>query len=186
MLRLPVSLGEAIDKMTILEIKYAKINNEQKRNQVNKEFAILQNELEPYLKKCARHYRQLLKINQELWNLEEEIRTELGVEECAKVALQIIAENDSRFRTKDKINKLLSSELKEQKAYVFESVKEISFDELAHKHNWNADNIIDDILDSSVRNNSVKIIYKDLSEDYKTVYNSVRSFFNYDDSVMFC
>jgi hypothetical protein len=185
MLRLPVSLGEAIDKMTILEIKYAKINDEQKRIQVNKEFVILQNELEPYMKKCTRHYRQLLKINQELWNLEDEIRTELSVEECAKVALQIIAENDSRFRTKDKINKLLSSELKEQKAYVFESVKEISFDELGHKHYWNADNIIDDILDSSVRNNMVKVIRRDMNDDSIDVFETVRLFFNYDDNVVF-
>jgi hypothetical protein len=185
MLRLPVSLGEAIDKMTILEIKYEKINDEKKSIQVNKEFTILQSELEPYMKKCTRHYRQLLKINQELWNLEEEIRTELTIEDCAKVALQIIAENDSRFRTKDKINKLLSSELKEQKAYVFESVKEISFNEIVNKHNWNADNIIDDILDSSVRNNRIKVIRREMNDESRDIFETVRLFFNYDDNVVF-
>jgi len=47
------------------------------------------------------------------------------------------------------------------------------------------DNIIDDILDSSVRNNMVKVIRRDMNDDSIDVFETVRLFFNYDDNVVF-
>lgn len=180
MLRLPVSIGEAIDKLTILEIKLSKIQNDHKLNQVKKEYDYLHTELSSFLQKCQYHYNQLLVINKSLWNLEDVIRTELTTEECADVAKQIIYENDSRFRTKDKINKLLCSEIREQKAYIFINCKEINYKELVETYT-NTERIIEAILDYSVRNNAVKIFIDRVTEDFK----KVKEFFKYDECVSF-
>jgi hypothetical protein len=180
MLRLPVSIGEAIDKLTILEIKLSKIQNEDKLNQVKKEYDYLHTDLDLFLQKCQPHYKQLLKINKSLWQLEDVIRTELTMEECAVVSKKIVYENDSRFRTKDKINKLLGSEIREQKAYIFINCKEINYKELVEKHN-DTDRIIEEILYYSVRNNSVKIFTEELTEELKRA----KEFFQYDECVSF-
>lgn len=182
MLRLPVSIGEAIDKLTILEIKLEKIKNEGKRHEIIKEYECLQIELKSYLEKCPVHYRQLLKINQSLWNLEDVIRTDLSIEECASVAKQIIYENDSRFRTKDKINNLLSSELREQKAYLFVNCKEVIYNEIYDKYNGEVNKIIEEILDYSVRNNAVKISVNKLLQEGLI---RIQEFFKYDECVSF-
>jgi len=180
MLRLPVSIGEAIDKLTILEIKRSKIKNEDKLIQVKKEYDYLHNELSSFLQKCQYHYNQLLTINKSLWDLEDVIRTELTTNECADIAKKIIYENDSRFRTKDKINKLLCSEIREQKAYIFKNCKEVNYKELVEKHS-DTEKIIEEILDYSVRNNSVKIINNETQESFK----KVKEFFKYDECVTF-
>jgi len=180
MLRLPVSIGEAIDKLTILEIKLSKIKNEDKNHQVKKEYDYLLTELSSFLQKCQYHYKQLLTINKSLWNLEDIIRTELTTNECADIAKKIIYENDSRFRTKDKINKLLCSEIREQKAYIFKNFKEVNYKELVEKHS-DTEKIVEEILDYSVRNNSVKIINNETQESFK----KVQEFFKYDECVTF-
>lgn len=180
MLRLPVSIGEAIDKLTILEIKLSKIQNEDKLTQIKKEYEFLYNDLTPFLQKCKYHHKQLLTINKSLWNLEDIIRTELTTDECADIAKKIIYENDSRFRTKDKINKLLCSEIREQKAYIFINCKEVNYKELVEKH-LDTEKIIEEILDYSVRNNAVKIINNETQESLQ----KVQEFFKYDECVTF-
>ena len=186
MLRLPVSIGEAIDKLTILEIKLSKIQNEDKLNQVRKEYDYLHTDLTPFLQKCQYHHKQLLIINNSLWNLEDVIRTELTTEECSDIARKIIYENDSRFRTKDKINKLLCSEIREQKAYIFINCKEVNYKELVEKYS-DTEKFIEKILDYSVRNNAVKIIYKEIQEiqEIQESLQKLQEFFKYDECVTF-
>ena len=115
-----------------------------------------------------------------MWNLEDVIRTELTTEECSDIARKIIYENDSRFRTKDKINKLLCSEIREQKAYIFINCKEVNYKELVEKYS-DTEKIIEKILDYSVRNNAVKIIYKEIQESLQ----KLQEFFKYDECVTF-
>lgn len=109
---LPVSIGEALDKLTILDIKCKKINDE-RRVEVQKEYYVLYKLITSYVKKFPFHYKMLYKLNEEMWDLQDDIREEFNVEKCKET----LEKNDSRFRIKDNINKLTCSELKEQKGY---------------------------------------------------------------------
>lgn len=170
---LPVSIGEGIDKLTILDIKLLNIKDESRRLEVKKEYDTLIKSLKPYILKCERHYKLLKKINLELWNLEDEIRTELSDERCAVVAKKIVYENDSRFRVKDKINKICASELKEQKGYLVKTIANIHIKE-------NNENNIDFILEQSVRNDKVEVRFEPNVKRQEII-----DYFQYDNMINF-
>jgi hypothetical protein len=109
---LPVSLGEALDKLTILEIKLDKIQDE-RRADVLREYEELLKTLETYKKKHAYFYRILKDSNLTIWNLQESFHGKEAP--SAEVCQQILTENDRRFRIKKKINH--GSVLQEQKGY---------------------------------------------------------------------
>jgi len=111
---IPVSLGELVDKYTILLIKEKKIADVEKLTHVRKE----KEALEPFLKNFPhKHYlRYLYLINDEIWSLSDEIRDHSDPQKC----VDIIIHNDRRFRVKNKIN--TASVLKEQKSYPKKSV----------------------------------------------------------------
>lgn len=116
MVLLEVSLGEAVDKLTILAIKLEKIKDERK-NDVKKEYDIIANELKEYLPKLEHYYKQLYEINLVIWNLQDEIRDTKRDNTYIDKCLLILDENDRRFRVKNKINYIGKSLLKEQKGY---------------------------------------------------------------------
>ena len=64
-IELPVSLGEGLDKLTILDIKMKKIKNERKYN-VENEFKLLNDKLDLYKNKYIFHYNNLLSINESI------------------------------------------------------------------------------------------------------------------------
>lgn len=111
---LPVSLGEALDKLTILDIKLEKINDE-RRNDVQIEYDILKEKLTSELEKCSYYYRILKEINLLIWDMQDDFRDKKG--DLNTLCMKIIEENDRRFRVKKKINDLVNSSLKEQKGY---------------------------------------------------------------------
>jgi hypothetical protein len=114
---LPVSIGEALDKLTILDIKMSKIQDE-RRQDVQKEYELLYSELEKYVTAMPYYYRLLKQINQTLWDIQDEFHgklTEPG--RAAEIAHLILEENDRRFRVKLKINNACASQLREQKGY---------------------------------------------------------------------
>jgi len=113
---LEVSLGEAIDKLTILDIKKQKIKDERLQF-VEKEFNMLFKELEHYIVKHEYYYRILLSINKIIWEMQDEFRYSNNNDEKNNLCLKIIDENDRRFRVKRKINNLCNSDFKEQKGY---------------------------------------------------------------------
>lgn len=113
---LEVSLGEAIDKLTILDIKKQKIKDERLKF-VEKEYTILFKELEEYILKHKYYYDILLDINKNIWEMQDDFRYSTNNENKNELCLKIIDENDRRFRVKKKINNLCNSELKEQKGY---------------------------------------------------------------------
>lgn len=114
---LPVSFGEALDKLSILQIKLAKINDD-RRNDVVKEYDKLIIHLKKYIDKYKFYYDELLKINLSIWLKQDNFRNNTTLTARNQLCTQIIDENDRRFRLKNKINTILDSSLKEQKGYV--------------------------------------------------------------------
>jgi hypothetical protein len=122
MLSLPVSLGEALDKLTILQIKKEKILDSRQADVV-REFDMLYDMLKIYVKKYTYHYRILYEINLGLWNLQDKFHLkETSPEEGSAICKTILLENDRRFRVKAKINTVSQSLLKEQKGYIAKKV----------------------------------------------------------------
>ena len=116
-LYLPVSLGEAIDKLTILDIKLARISDN-RRNDVQKEHSLLYEKLEAYVDKYESLYTSMKKVNTIIWDYMDALRDgSLEEEAYFKLCKKTIELNDVRFRIKNKINNAAGSQLKEQKGY---------------------------------------------------------------------
>ena len=112
-LSLEVSLGEALDKLTILDIKCNKIKDE-RRTDCLKEYNLLLESLQSYVDKFSYHYKILKEINLTIWNLQDTIHKDTNL---TNTYGKILKENDRRFRVKKKINDIANSNLKEQKGY---------------------------------------------------------------------
>ena len=123
---IPVSYGELLDKLSILEIKKNKITSNSKLNNINFEFNKL-NELAKKLKdinqeKFENFYLQLLETNTELWEIEDNIRIfekekNFG-EEFIQLARDVYYTNDKRFNIKSEINSFFGSDVVEEKEYI--------------------------------------------------------------------
>lgn len=114
---LPVSLGEALDKLTILDIKIQKIQDE-RRFHCQKEYDVLDITLKSYRLKYAYYYKLLREINLEIWELQDHFHGKDTTPEAgATICKKILEENDRRFRVKSKLNHAAASTLNEQKGY---------------------------------------------------------------------
>ena len=114
---LPVSLGEAIDKLTILDIKLQKIKDSRKLD-VQKEYDLLYSKLEQNVTKYSDLYQTMKKVNMLIWDMMDMLRDgSLPEDEYLRVCKECIEFNDIRFRVKNKINYVSNSELREQKSY---------------------------------------------------------------------
>jgi hypothetical protein len=124
MIQAPVSVGELIDKLSILHVKQTKITNEQKLEYINKEFELLYNLSSGYLDnpEIETLYHQLVETNSKLWDIEDRLRvieTERRFEgEFIDYARKVYFTNDDRFRLKNEINEISDSEIREVKEYV--------------------------------------------------------------------
>lgn len=112
MITLPVSLGEAIDKLTILDIKCCRIKHAEDSK---REYDILYDMLKEYVIAYKYQYNVLRLVNEEIWDMQDEIRA--MPQPDGNKCIDILNKNDMRFRIKDTINKLASSFLREQKGY---------------------------------------------------------------------
>ena len=122
---LPVSLGEAIDKLTILDIKYNKIKDN-RRNEVKIEFDMLYHKLKDFVEKYNMYYKIMKQINLDIWIMMDILRdSNISNENYLVKCKECIEANDIRFRIKNKINFVSNSLLKEQKGY---NVLRIIFD----------------------------------------------------------
>lgn len=117
-LYLPVSVGEALDKLTILDIKLNRIKDN-RRNNVKIEYDILYEKLKTYIETNKKYYNMLKKTNDYIWDLMDLLRDGININdlEYTKLCKDTITANDVRFRIKDKINILSNSHIKEQKGY---------------------------------------------------------------------
>lgn len=124
MINIPVSVGEVIDKLSILQVKKTKLSNPEKLIYVEKEFEILYNLSSEFLSdtNIENIYHQLVKVNSELWDIEDNLRIfeKKGVfdNEFLELARNVYFTNDKRFELKNEINHLTSSEIIEVKEYV--------------------------------------------------------------------
>ena len=124
MVTIPVSVGELIDKLSILNVKQSMINDSIKLDYVNKEFELLYNFSSFYLDddKISALYKDLIEVNSTLWKIEDEIRIKeqqkLFDSEFIELSRSVYQNNDIRFGLKNQINELTNSEIREQKDYV--------------------------------------------------------------------
>ena len=124
MITVPVSVGELIDKLSILHVKQTKISNQEKLNYINKEFELLYNMSSYYLNdsEISKLYHELVDVNSKLWEIEDELRIleskDIFDETFIQLARKVYFTNDERFSLKNKINDLTNSEVREQKEYV--------------------------------------------------------------------
>ena len=124
MVTIPVSVGEMIDKLSILQVKKIKVNDEDKLEFINKEFELLYNFSSEYLNNLEIEliYNKLILVNTNLWDIEDQLRViekEKRFEgEFISLARKVYFTNDERFRLKNEINLLTFSEIREVKDYV--------------------------------------------------------------------
>lgn len=117
----PVSLGELIDKITILEIKKEKINSS-KLDNVLKELNFLKRILEKINLNIDQPLIEKLKnINRDLWDIEDEIRNKESLkkfdERFIEIARLVYIKNDKRSSIKYEINSKYNSSIIEEKSY---------------------------------------------------------------------
>ena len=120
-INVPISVGELIDKITILEIKKDKLKNLKLKN-ILKELSFLRAVLEKnsiFIPDAI--YFQLKSINLKLWDIEDKIRIkEKNKEfdnEFIKLARSVYLNNDRRSETKKELNIMFNSEIIEEKSY---------------------------------------------------------------------
>jgi len=117
----PVSLGELIDKITILEIKQIHMTGIKLKN-VDKELKLLKNILQDTnLEIDIDLINNLKEVNNKLWEIEDDIRIKERNQEFDKefveLARSVYKENDKRASIKKEINQKYNSELIEEKSY---------------------------------------------------------------------
>ena len=119
-----VSIGELLDKISILEIKQEKIKDPEKLKFINNEHSILKDQLEKNIKsdeKLNNLYQSLKEINAKLWVIEDDKRQcekdkDFG-EKFIKLSREVHFLNDDRANIKLEINNLTGSKIKEIKEY---------------------------------------------------------------------
>jgi hypothetical protein len=122
MIEVPVSWGELIDKITILEIKAERMDDPAKVANVTRELWMLTNKLGGGASgEVLRLKAKLRSVNEELWDIEDDIRDcERGQDfgpRFIALARAVYMTNDQRAELKREINLVLSSELIEEKSY---------------------------------------------------------------------
>jgi len=117
----PTSWGELLDKITILEIKVARLPTPAARANAEKELALLKEIAAPALAETAALATKLKALNERLWEIEDRIREHerAGNFDTAFIALarSVYQTNDERGRIKREINLALGSGLIEEKSY---------------------------------------------------------------------
>tara|TARA_B100000941_G_scaffold286941_1_gene261308 strand:+ start:608 stop:1003 length:396 start_codon:yes stop_codon:yes gene_type:complete len=119
-----ISVGELIDKITILEIKKEKILSKEKLVNINKELKSLNETMKKYIpdqEEILSYKNDLKNINAKLWEIEDGKRSaeknKKFDEEFIKLARNVYKFNDERARIKLAINNTLGSNIKEVKSY---------------------------------------------------------------------
>ncbi|TET06507.1 hypothetical protein E3J79_01535 [Candidatus Dependentiae bacterium] len=121
---IPISLADLLDRISILEIKQKKIADQEKliniRNEYNTLMAIYKKTIAPS-EELAKLCQKLIASNEKMWNIQEEIRKKIITaeldQEFIEYARGVYYTNDERVNIKHTINKLLNSELIDEKQY---------------------------------------------------------------------
>jgi hypothetical protein len=129
---IPISWGELIDKITILEIKQAQIKSPTALTNINKELGYLNDILQNNtgVSELVKDFNQLLlDVNKRLWQVEDDIRDKELKQEFdsgfIELARRVYVLNDERAKLKKSINQALDSELVEEKSYKESTLKNL-------------------------------------------------------------
>jgi len=122
--QIPVSFGEAADRITILTIKNERIHDADKLDNVRKELALISDAFFANVALAPGFdvlFAELKDVNETLWRIEDDIRSreskgDFGKEFVA-LARAVYQTNDRRAEIKRAIDELLGSELREEKSY---------------------------------------------------------------------
>ena len=120
---IPISCGEILDKISILEIKQKNIIDSNKLRNISLELEFLKKESEDIFKKeNIKHlYKELKEVNEKLWQIEDLVRLKekqkIFDEEFIDLARSVYITNDKRYEIKKTINGTLNSTIKEEKFY---------------------------------------------------------------------
>jgi hypothetical protein len=171
---LPVSLGEAIDKLSILDIKLDKINDN-RRDSVQIEYDLLYKMLRDDIEKYNLFYKIIKIINLEIWDMMNSLRdAEEYNQDYMVLCRECMISNDIRFRIKNKINYISNCELKEQKGY---KTMRILFDVRYYTDTLDAINLISPIKYYSFLYDEIIIL---INKNDEKVFEDE---FNYDPTV---
>ena len=119
----PVSLGELMDKISILKIKKKNIQNKKKLININEELLLLEETLLKSVndKKADKYMNELIKVNLELWKIEDDIRdcerNKQFDQKFIDLARAVYFTNDQRSQIKLDINNYFGSKIVEVKSY---------------------------------------------------------------------
>ena len=120
----PISVGELVDKISILKIKKKKILNKAKQTNIIKELNFLEKIYKSNFtknKKIKLYEKELIKINKNLWEIEDQIRNCESKKNFNEIfinlARAVYLNNDKRAIVKKKINLLTKSHIVEEKLY---------------------------------------------------------------------
>ena len=129
MITIPVSFGELIDKITILELKLQYIKESSKISNIKRELSLLNESCHTY---CQQHSTSikhqiypvmynLTEINKQIWVIEDDIRKKEKLKEFdekfIQLARSIYINNDKRAKLKRQLNEIVNSEVQEEKSY---------------------------------------------------------------------
>ncbi len=122
-MKIDVSNGELVDKVTILSIKLNKFKSKEKLQNVRKEFDLLYQSMASIgITEDTSEFQDLFKINLTLWEIEDQIRSKEARKEFdnefIRLARRVYFKNDKRTKIKRQINIITHSSLIEEKEYV--------------------------------------------------------------------
>ena len=122
-MKIEISTGELVDKITILELKLKNIkNDEEKLRNVKNEYDILTKSLnETNITSESELYKKLFEVNKKLWNIEDDIRIKEKKkefdEEFIELARSVYFTNDIRAKLKREIDVVTGSNIINEKSY---------------------------------------------------------------------
>ena len=120
-MKIEVSNGEIVDKLTIIQIKLERISDKAKLVNLRKEYEVLDEAVKKILSKDNVLYKKLYDINCQLWDIEDRIRemekAKTFDKEFIETARAVYFTNDKRSDLKKEINKQTGSLLIEEKSY---------------------------------------------------------------------
>ena len=122
-MKIDISIGELVDKVSILSIKLEKIKNPDKLKNIKKEYDLLYESMKKTgITKDSEQFINLVQVNLSLWDIEDKIRIKEANKEFdddfIQLARSVYFENDKRAEIKKQINLTFGSDLIEEKEYV--------------------------------------------------------------------
>lgn len=122
-MKIEVSTGEVLDKVSILYLKQEFISDTDKLANITKEYRALYQAIEEFLydEQVYKLYNSLLEVNRALWHIEDKLREKERYkefnQEFIELARDVYFTNDKRAQIKKQINIITNSELIEEKSY---------------------------------------------------------------------